>query len=192
MGSPRNPDFQGLIVRVSLALTARQIPFMLIGGQAILLHGEPRLTQDIDVTLGVPPDHVPDVLSVAHSTGLDPLPEDPQAFAGETFVLPCEETATGLRVDFIFSTMPYEAHAIDRAVRVAIEGEDVPFAAAEDLLLHKLFAGRPRDLEDAAGVVRRKGSEIDWYYVRKWAEEFAKIPGREEMPERVERLRRGV
>ncbi len=25
---------------------------MLIGGQAVLLHGQPRLTEDIDVTLG--------------------------------------------------------------------------------------------------------------------------------------------
>lgn len=192
MGFPPNPDFQGLIARVSRGLHSCEIPFMLIGGQAVLLHGEPRLTQDIDITLGVPPDRVLDIVSVADSADLDPLPEDPQAFAGETFVLPCEETATGLRVDFIFSTTPYETLAIGRAVRVVIEGADVPFAAADDLILHKLFAGRPRDLEDAAGVVRRKGSEIDWDYVRKWAEEFAKIPGREEMPERVERLRRGV
>jgi predicted nucleotidyltransferase len=192
MGSPPKPDFQSLIVRVSRALRAREIPFMLIGGQAVLLHGEPRLTQDIDVTLGVSPDRVSDVLAAARSVDLAPLPEDPSAFAHETFVLPCEETATRLRVDFIFSTTAYEAGAIDRAMPVEMAGEEVPFATAEDLLLHKLFAGRPRDFEDAEGVVRRKGSQIDWDYVRKWADEFARVPGREAMPARVERLRRGV
>lgn len=42
MASPPNPDFQGLIARVARALEEREIPFMLIGGQAVLLHGEPR------------------------------------------------------------------------------------------------------------------------------------------------------
>ena len=60
-------------------------------------------------------------------------------------------------MDFIFSTTPYERQAIARAEPVVLAGVPVPFATAEDLLIHKLFAGRPRDLEDAAGVVRRKG-----------------------------------
>lgn len=192
MDSPPNPDFRRLIAGVSGALEAHRIPFMLIGGQAVLLHGEPRLTQDIDVTLGIGPDRASELLDVAEAAGLVPLPGDPDGFVSETFVLPCEEPESGLRVDFIFSTTPYEAQAIDRAVEVDVRDASVPFAAVEDLLIHKLFAGRPRDLEDAAGVVRRKGEEIDWDYVRRWAEEFATVPGREEMPERVEELRRAT
>lgn len=189
MASPRTPDFQDLIARVARALESRGIPFMLIGGQAVLLHGEPRLTQDVDVTLGAGPDRLDDVLDAARETGLEPLPDDPAAFVQETFVLPCEEPGTRLRVDFVFSTTAYEAEAIGRAVRVEIAGEKVPFASAEDLILHKLFAGRPRDLEDAAGVVRRKGAGLDWAYVGAWARRFAEVPGREGMPDQVEALR---
>ncbi|MFW6193698.1 MAG: nucleotidyl transferase AbiEii/AbiGii toxin family protein [Gemmatimonadota bacterium] len=149
------PDFERLIAGVSRALAARGVPFMLIGGQAVLLHGEPRLTQDVDVTLGVGPDRLPEILGAAEAAGLSPLPDQPGEFAEETFVLPCEEPETGLRVDFIFSTTPYESRAIGRAVSVEVRDTSVPFASAEDLILHKLFAGRPRDLEDAAGVVRR-------------------------------------
>ncbi len=43
---------------------------MLIGGQAVLLHGEPRLTQDIDVTLGVGLDRLADLLSVTNEMDL--------------------------------------------------------------------------------------------------------------------------
>lgn len=192
MASPRTPDFQDLIARVARALDSRGIPFMLIGGQAVLLHGEPRLTQDIDVTLGAGPQRLDDLLEATRQAALDPLPDDPAAFVRDTWVLPCEEPETALRVDFVFSTTPYEGKAIERAVRVEIAGESVPFASAEDLLLHKIFAGRPRDLEDAEGVVRRKGSDLDWAYVRKWAERFAEIPGRESMPEQVERLREKI
>lgn len=189
MPSRRTPDFERLIAGVSRGLEVRGVPFMLIGGQAVLLHGEPRLTQDIDVSLGVASDRLPAIMDAAAAAGLRALPAEPESFVEETFVLPCGEPGTGLRVDFIFSTTPYEAQAIDRAVDVEIRDLLVPFAAAEDLILHKLFAGRPRDLEDAAGVVRRKGDEIDWDYVLRWADEFAGVPGRENMPEQVQELR---
>ncbi len=45
--------FQNLLARLGRALERARIPYMVIGGQAVLLHGEPRLTRDIDVTLGV-------------------------------------------------------------------------------------------------------------------------------------------
>lgn len=162
---------------------------MVIGGQAVLLHGEPRLTQDVDVTIGVGPDRVKDLLGVCDALGIEPLPEDPATFVRETFVLPAADPGTGVRVDLIFSTTPYEAQAIDRAVLVDVGSRHVPFATAEDLLLHKLFAGRPRDVEDAAGVVRRKGPELDWEYLGHWARQFAMIPGREEMPAQLDALR---
>jgi hypothetical protein len=162
---------------------------MLIGGQAVLLHGEPRLTQDVDVTLGVGPGRLDDVLAACRALGLEPLPSDIAGFVRDTFVLPAADPETGVRIDLIFSTTAYEAHAIERAVRVEIGGESVPFASAEDLILHKLFAGRPRDLEDVAGVVRRKGAALDWRYLRTWAAEFALVPGREGMVEMIEKLR---
>jgi hypothetical protein len=192
MGSRPTPDFADLIARLAVALEAKRIPFMLIGGQAVLLHGEPRLTQDVDVTMGVGPDRVGDLLDVCEALGLQPLPEDPVAFARETFVLPAADPETGLRLDLIFSTTPYEAQAIDRAVLVDVGSRKVPFATAEDLILHKLFAGRPRDLEDAAGVVRRKGAEVDWEYLARWAREFAVIPGREDLPAQLALLRADV
>ena len=191
MDSPPRPDFASLIVTVGRELARRDIPFMLIGGQAVLLHGEPRLTQDIDVTLGVAPDRLRDVLDVCEASRLRPLPDVPQRFVAETFVLPAAATETGIRVDFIFSSTPYESQAIARAVNVKVGSERVPFASAEDLILHKLFAGRPRDLEDAAGVVRRKGPQLDWNYMRRWAREFSAIAGRENLPTRLEELDRG-
>lgn len=191
MASLPPPDFSGFIAELSRRLQARRLPFMLIGGQAVLLHGRPRLTEDIDVTLGAGPEAWRSVREVCDELGLTPLPQDLEGFVRDTFVLPARHGATGIRVDFIFSKTAYERQAIDRAVPVTLGRVTVPFAAAEDLILHKLFAGRPRDLEDVAGVVRRKGAELDWGYLERWAREFAAVPGREGMPGAVERLRRG-
>ncbi|HEV8266451.1 MAG TPA: nucleotidyl transferase AbiEii/AbiGii toxin family protein [Gemmatimonadales bacterium] len=190
MASPRGPDFQTFIAAIAGHLAARDIPFMLIGGQAVLLHGRPRVTEDVDVTLGVGPDGWGRIRDVCADLALDPLPEHVEAFVRETFVLPARHAETGMRVDFIFSTTPYERQAIDRAIRVDVVGVAVPFATAEDLIIHKLFAGRPRDLEDAVGVLRRRGAELDWRYLEHWVAEFARVPGREELARRLADLRR--
>ncbi|MGD2070813.1 MAG: nucleotidyl transferase AbiEii/AbiGii toxin family protein [Gemmatimonadota bacterium] len=182
-------DFEALLARLTKEIEGSGFGFMLVGGQAVLLHGTPRLTEDVDLTLAAGPDALPAVLQVCDRLGLGPLPEDPESFVQETFVLPAAEPETGLRVDIIFSTTPYERQAIERAVRVEILGVPVPFATAEDLLIHKLFAARPRDLEDAASVVRRRGDSLDWGYLMRWARAFAEVPGRESMVERMEELR---
>lgn len=78
---------------------------------------------------------------------------------------------------------------IARAVTVSVGGVDVKYASAEDLILHKLFAGRPRDIEDAKGVVARQGARLDWRYIEGWAQEFSSVEGRENLPAQVGELR---
>ena len=56
--------FEKLLERIAQGLTNGGIPYMVIGGQAVLLYGEPRLTKDIDVTLGADLTRLQDVLSV--------------------------------------------------------------------------------------------------------------------------------
>ena len=189
MGSAPAAELPPLVAGLAHALTRARLPYMLIGGQAVLVHGRPRLTEDIDVTLGVEPDRLRDLRAVCDQLGLVVLPGDPEAFVRETFVLPARHPGTGMRVDFVFSTTPYERQAIERAGSVAIAGASVRVATAEDLILHKLFAGRPRDIEDAESVVRRKGGELDWAYVGRWAAQFAGVPGREGLPQLVKRLK---
>src|SRR3990172_3544482 len=190
MASPQGPDdLPTFLAQLTRRLGERGLPFMLIGGQAVLLHGRPRLTEDIDVTLGVDPSRLADVRAVCDVLGLAPLPEDIEGFVRQTFVLPARHRETGLRVDFLFSSTPYERQAIARAVRITLAGAIIPFATAEDLIIHKLFAGRAIDWEDALGVARRKAVELDWSYIERWAREFATVPGREHLAQRVADLR---
>lgn len=189
MVSLQKPDFADVLARLTRALNARDLPFMLIGGQAVLLHGRVRLTEDIDVTLGVDPSRLAAVQAVCREMSLTELPKDVGQFVRDTFVLPVRESETGIRVDFVFSTTPYERQAIERAEFIDVNGEAVPFAAAEDLIIHKLFAGRGVDWEDAVSVVDRKGDVLDWAYIERWAAVFAEVPGREELPQQVQQLR---
>jgi len=155
-----------LLVKLAKTLDEKGIAYMVIGGQAVLLYGEPRLTRDIDLTLALTPDKLSKVLDVAHELSLKILVSDPESFVKETWVLPTFDETSGFRVDFIFSWTPYEKEAIERAKTVKVQGYPVRFASPEDVIIHKVISGRPRDLEDVRSIVRKQKLNLE--LIRKW------------------------
>ncbi len=139
--------------KLSTALAKANIPYMVIGGQAVLIYGEPRFTKDIDLTLGVGVEGLETILGVTKKLGLKVLVDDPDAFVRKTMVLPASDERSKIRVDFVFSFSPFERQAIKRAKRIKIGHVFVKFATLEDVVIHKIFAGRPRDLEDVRTIL---------------------------------------
>jgi Nucleotidyltransferase of unknown function (DUF6036) len=180
--------FRQLLEKLALGLEQRHIPYMVIGGQAVLIYGEPRLTRDIDVTLGVGPERLAEVAEFASASGWRLLVEAPQEFVKKTMVLPCLDPPSGIRIDFIFSNSAYEQQAMDRVRQVEIGKAQVRFAAAEDLMIHKVVAGRPRDLEDVRSILL-KNPDLDLGYVRQWLGEFDRSLG-ERYQQRFDELAR--
>lgn len=163
--------FERLLAKIAQALKESGLPYMIIGGQAVLLYGTPRMTKDIDITLGVDVDDLGKTIEIVRRVGLEIIPESFEAFVKQTFVLPTKDESTGIRVDLIFSFTPYERQAIDRANPVFLHGTPVMFASVEDVIIHKIFAGRPRDIEDARSIIL-KNPDFDRAYTRKWLREF--------------------
>lgn len=72
----------------------------------------------------------------------------------------------GWKVDLLAASSGIEPEIVDAAVRVAFEGVgDFPVATAEDLLATKLLAARPRDWDDAKGLVEENPA-LDFALVR--------------------------
>lgn len=165
--------FEKILSRIGAVLKKHNIPYMIIGGQAVLLYGEPRLTRDIDITLGVNTGYIDKLLTVVQELSLKPIPENIKLFVQQTMVLPALEETTGIRVDFIFSFSTYEIEAIKRVRKITIMGQEVCFASPEDVIIHKIFAGRPRDIEDVRSIIL-KNPDIDIKYIRSWLKEFDK------------------
>jgi len=159
-----------------LALLAREldragIAYMVIGGQAVQLYGEPRMTKDIGVTLGLDATGLDRVTALCRSVGLRVLVSDPAQFVQDTMVLPAIEDASGIKVDFVFSFSAYEKQALGRSRPVEINGQPVRYSSLEDLLIHKLVAGRARDIEDVR-LIFAKNPNWDRAYVERWLTEL--------------------
>lgn len=115
----------------------------------------------------------------------------PEDFVRQTWVLPTLHETSGLRVDFVFSWTPYERQALKRVRRVFIENYPVRFASPEDVIIHKMLAGRPRDLEDVRGILRKQKVDID--YICSWLQAFEQALNQSllEQFEQIQREERG-
>jgi predicted nucleotidyltransferase len=177
-----------LIKKTAQQLDRRKIPYMIIGGQAVLLYGRPRLTRDIDITVGVDTDKFTSIEGVCKKLKLKILVENPHDFAQNTKVLPTEEPDSKVRVDFIFSFTSYEAQAIANAKQVFIDDYPVRFASCEDVIIHKMVAGRAIDEEDVQSILAKNKDAIDFKHIEKWLSEFGKIAEHEGILERFNGL----
>ena len=69
---------------------------------------------------------------------------------------------------------------MQRAVDYELEpGKIVRMCSAEDLIIHKAVAGRPRDMQDIEGIVYRQRDTLDVAYA---AVENPELPERFEIP----------
>jgi len=180
--------FGALIKKIAKALDKEKIPYILIGGQAVLLYGSPRLTRDIDITLGIDTDKLGLIQKICLKLDLKILPKNPEDFAKDTKVLPVEEKKLKVRVDFIFSFTPYERQAIKRAKKVLIDNYSVKFASCEDVIIHKIFAGRTIDMEDVKNILIKNKNKIDYQYIKHWLVSFSDIPEQKNILESFDNL----
>ncbi len=138
--------------------------FCVIGGLAIQRWGEPRSTQDVDITLltgfGNEAHFVQEILEK-----YSPRISSAHDFALENRVL-LITTSHGVEIDISLGALPFEEEMVKRAILFEFSpGILFPLCTAEDLLVMKAFAGRPRDWSDIEGIIVRQRNKLDTTYV---------------------------
>lgn len=155
-------------------LDAAGFPACLIGGMVIARWGQPRATTDADFSVLAPYGEEERVLDVLLARFLPRRP-DAGAFALDSRVL-LLATAEGVKIDVALAAFQFEIEAIDRATPWTLsESVVLRTCSAEDLVVYKLVAGRPQDLIDVEGIVRRQGQRLDVDRIRQWGRIFAEL-----------------
>lgn len=77
----------------------------------------------------------------------------------------------GIDADVFLAETAFQREVITRRVTCTVEGQPVSLVTAEDLILFKLIASRPRDLLDVQDVLFTQG-DLDEAYMRQWAKEL--------------------
>jgi hypothetical protein len=174
-------------VRVQSLLRERGWRFCFIGGVAIQRWGNPRFTTDIDLTLltgfGAEESFVDPLLR-----SLPPRRPDAREFALRHRVL-LARTPEGIDVDIAFGALPFEERTIARASAWEIRaGVTLTTCSAEDLLTHKVFAGRGVDWGDAEQVLVRQHGKLNLAQVRAELGPLLELKGQPEAMTRLDEL----
>ena len=168
-------------------LDAMRLPFMVIGGVAASVLGQPRLTQDVDVLAIVPEAHWAEVMAGAARFGIAPRIDGALEFARRSRVLLMRHRASGIDLDITFGGLPFEEAAVANSENHNVGGVDVRLPRVEDLLVMKAVARRPKDMEDIRGLLAAH-PDADIACVRKWVSEFATAMSMSEMLEDFDRM----
>ena len=149
-----NPIFAAA-VEVERAVRSARFAFCFIGGIAVQRWGQPRMTADVDLTVvtgfGGEEKYVDALLASFRGRITDARDF---ALRHRTLLL---LASNNVQVDVALGAMPFEEHSVDRASAFMIsERESITTCSAEDLVVHKAFAGRDKDWADIRGIVVRQ------------------------------------
>lgn len=171
------PDLVGLFIE---PLEGTRIPYMITGGVASVIYGDPRFTRDIDVVLDL---------------RLTDVPRLAQAFPENDYYVPPSETLaeeasrspaghfnvvhrdTALRADiYLAGDDPLHAWAFQHRQRMRLEATEIWVAPVEYVVLRKLQYYRAsesdRHLRDVAMILRISGDVMDARELDHWLTEL--------------------
>lgn len=160
--------------------------FCLIGGLAVLRWGSPRTTGDVDVSLltewGDEEKYVDRILTRFKGRVRDPKES---ALSNRVLLI---RSSNGMPIDVALAAIDFEREVIERASYFDY-GDNCSLltASAEDLIILKAFADRPKDWIDIEGIIVRNSKKLDH---RRIIEDLAPLCELKEAPDIVPRLSR--
>jgi hypothetical protein len=160
------------------------------GAQAVIAYGVPRLSADVDVTLQLVPEEPERFVTAMQAAGFALRVEDPD-FVRRTRVMPFVHLATAMPVDIVLAASGLEDEFLSRAQAVDLGGTVVPLIHPEDLIIAKVLAGRPKDLEDAGALWRIRGQELDAARIERALRLLEEALSQSELVSTFEAMRRG-
>src|SRR5712671_4072811 len=165
--------------------------FCFIGGVAVQRWAEPRLTQDVDLTLltgfGKEEMFVDKLLQ-----SFPARRSDAREFALVQRVL-LITTPAGIPVDVALGAFPFEERSVQRSSAWTwSENHSLNTCSAEDLVVHKAFAGRGLDWADLERVLIRQHGKLNLTQIHAELKPLLELKGENEALDKLDRLQATV
>ena len=143
----------GIAKEIQGLLEKHNLPFCFIGGLALQRWAEPRITQDVDLTIitGFSKEsEIIDLLFKKFEARVDNAKEF--ALINRVLLL---KSKTGIGIDISLGAIDFEIAVVERATYHNYTGKiTLKTCAAEDLVIMKAFANRLKDWADIDSIIR--------------------------------------
>lgn len=168
------PQFTTALQSLHRWLEDNKIPYTIIGGVAVSLIAQPRATQDIDACVWLESEDLSALLESGQKYDYVPRITDVLSFAKRARVLLLEHETTGTKADISMASLPFEREMISRASIVRAGDVELRIPRAEDLIVLKAVAHRPRDIADIESILTTH-DDLDLNWIIQRTEEFALV-----------------
>ena len=138
------------LTHVWTSLERLHVPMAVMGGLALAAWRHVRATRDVDLLVGVSENDLEALLGTLTSAGLRTKHQPPLIALGSLQIVQLLYEPPGayidLQVDLLLAQSEYHRQALARRVPTRLENLNVDLyvLACEDLIVHKLLAGRMR------------------------------------------------
>ena len=159
---------------VWLTLDPFGVPMAVMGGIALAAWQHVRATQDVDILVGIGNTDIHLVLRKLAEAKCHPKRTPPILTIGELEIVQLiyqpVDVLVDIQVDLLLATSEYHRQALARRMPARLPDLDIEVfvLSCEDMVLHKLLAGRILDRVDAATLLRANRDSLDVAYLLKW------------------------
>jgi hypothetical protein len=145
------------------------------------------MTADVDVTVDLKQEGPHGLLNELSGAGFALRIDLSEDFLRESRLLPLVHTPTAMPVDMLIAGSSLQTEFLARRRFVNIGGVRVPMLSPEDLVVTKILAGRPKDIEDVRGVLLEQPA-LDLERVRGLLGDLEMALGDDRLLRRFERI----
>ncbi len=155
-----------LLSDLATVLVDLGVRWYIFGAQAVVIHGRPRMTEDVDVTVELGRHTEAAFIKSLTQSGFSLSPLADSEFIAATHVLPFTHQASGMALDVVLAGPGLETLFLDQAEHITIDSLLLPVIRVEHLLVTKILAGRRKDTEDAEEIIAARSSKLDLQVIR--------------------------
>jgi hypothetical protein len=169
------------------SLRSMDIPVAVIGGLAMSVWKYTRTTHDVDLLVGIDSRQSVKILNQLQALGIRPKHSPPIILLGRLNIIQLQyeppDSFMDVQIDLLLAESDYLRTALDRRIPAMLPdvAVEIDVLTCEDLILHKLLAGRIIDRADVVSLLRLNYPSLDLEYLTGWikrqnlSEEFSSI-----------------
>lgn len=149
---------------------SNDIEYVLVGGIAVIVYGNPRTTVDLDLVVKIDKAEMRDFAAYLQREGFFSDVDDmKQAFEDQTH-FSAEERDSLFRLDIKGVYDQKDKVTLKNRKKIEFEGITMYVASPEDTIANKLYYGSEQDIEDAESIYVRQEDELDYGYLEERCE----------------------
>lgn len=169
MPPPSRDPLEQALQHAVRVLGKQRAPYCVIGALALGAWGQPRTTQDVDLLVLLEGGKRARLLADLERDGftVDTKWARYNPMIRDRHIRLLRRTVP---VDLLLPRDAHDEQVLKRRRRKSLGSLRLWVISPEDLILHKLKAGRPRDFEDSLSVIVRQGDRLDLEYLTHWGD----------------------